>query len=201
MDCALLVANFSRYISLSPEEESLVLDLAVVRNFGRGDFICREGEVNRYTNFITTGSARVYYLDAEGVEHVIQLGIRDWWISDYSSFITQQPGILYCEALERTEVISFSYDHLQHLYDKVPKMERFFRLLIQHAYAAFQNRVLQSLSMDAEQRYIHFRNKYPALDIQLPQKHIASYLGMSAEFLSKVKKRVMLKERAQARKT
>lgn len=130
---------------------------------------------------------------------MVQLGICDWWTGDFSSFITQTKGILYTEALEKTEVLSFSYEHLQEVYRQVPAMERFFRLLIQKAYAAFQRRVLESLSMDAEQRYLAFREMYPDMDQHLSQKHIASYLGMSAEFLSKIKKRIVDKQRSKTR--
>lgn len=196
MDSDLLIANIKRYVQLTPDDAQAILAGVIARSFARGQFINKEGEVSRYTNFITRGSARAYYTDNEGQEHVVQLAIRDWWISDYSSFILQQPALLHCEALEPVKALSISYDYLEQLYTTVPAMERFYRLLIQKAYASFQHRVLQGLSMDAETRYINFRNAYPEMDQQIPQKHIASYLGMSAEFLSKVKKRLMLKERS-----
>ena len=191
--------NFKNFINLTPEEEGLVLQHILERRFKRGDFLNSEGEVNRFTNFITKGSARVYYIEPNGHEHVVQLGISKWWVGDFPSFITQTKATMYTEALEATEVLSVSYDHLQLLYEKVPKMERFFRLLIQKAYAAFHRRVLESLGMDAEQRYIAFRNTYPEMDLQISQKHIASYLGMSPEFLSTVKKRIVEKERERKR--
>lgn len=193
----LLFDNFRRHIALSAADEQAIVSLLTPRVFKKGQFITTEGEINRYTNFITRGSARVYYIDHEGHEHVIQLGIQNWWVGDYPSFISQQPGILYTEALQPTETLSFAYENQQKLYEQVPKTERFFRILTQRAYAAFQRRMLQSLSMDAEQRYIAFQQAYPELDQQIAQKHIASYLGMSAEFLSKIKKRVWQKKREQ----
>ena len=193
--CEALLENFRRHIKLRVEEEQTIEVLVTPRSFRRGEFITSEGEVNRYTNFITVGSARVYYLDRQGSEHVIQLGIRNWWIGDYPSFIMQQPGYLYTEALEPTEVLAFSFENQQKLFEQIPGAERFFRLLTQRAYAAFQQRMLQNLSMDAEQRYLAFRNAYPEMEQEIAQKHIASYLGISAEFLSKIKKRVLLKQR------
>lgn len=193
---ALLLLHLKKYIQLTDAEEQLILSLTTSRSFKRGAFLTKDGEVNRYTNFIISGSARVYYIDQTGQEHVIQLGMKEWWIGDFSSFITQTPGILYTEALEKTEVLSFSYDQLQEVYIKIPAMERFFRLLIQKAYASFHKRVLESLSMDAEERYLAFRASYPEMDQHLPQKHIASYLGMSAEFLSKIKKRIVEKQKS-----
>lgn len=191
----LIFDNFKRHIPLTAEDEQLIASLLTTRFFKKGQFINAEGEVNRYTNFITRGSARVYYIDLDGHEHVIQLGIRGWWVSDYPSFVAQQPGYLYVEALEATDLLAFSYDNLQILYERLPKTERFFRLLVQRAYVAFQHRMLQNLSMDAAARYVAFRQAYPDLDFQISQKHIASYLGMSAEFLSKIKKRVLKKSR------
>lgn len=194
-----LLQHLKQYIQLTEAEEQIIIDHLTPRTFKRGEFLTKEGEINRYTNFIISGAARVYYIDQAGQEHIIQLGICDWWTGDFSSFITQTKGILYTEALEKTEVLSFSYEHLQEVYRQVPAMERFFRLLIQKAYAAFQRRVLESLSMDAEQRYLAFREMYPNMDQYLSQKHIASYLGMSAEFLSKIKKRIVEKQRSKSR--
>lgn len=194
-----LLQHLKQYIQLTEAEEQIIIDHLTPRTFKRGEFLTKEGEINRYTNYIVSGATRVYYIDQAGQEHVIQLGMENWWTSDFSSFITQTKGILYTEALEKTEVLSFSYEHLQEVYRQVPAMERFFRLLIQKAYAAFQRRVLESLSMDAEQRYLAFRDMYPDMDQHLSQKHIASYLGMSAEFLSKIKKRIVEKQRSKTR--
>lgn len=199
MSYDLLLDNFKNFISLTKEEEELILQYTSERRFKRGEFLHSEGEVNRFTNFITKGSARVYYIEPNGHEHIVQLGISKWWIGDFPSFITQTKASMYTEALEATHVLSISYDHLQLLYEQVPKMERFFRLILQKAYASFHRRVLESLGMDAEQRYIAFRNAYPEMDLQISQKHIASYLGMSPEFLSTIKKRIVEKERERKR--
>jgi CRP-like cAMP-binding protein len=190
MDQDLLRQNINSIVPLTDSDWGTIAAVCVEREFKRGAFINQEGETNRFTNFIVSGSARVFHVDLQGQEHVVQLGIRGWWISDFASFITQKPGLLFTEALEPTRVMSISYDSLQQLYDAIPAFERFYRLLIQKAYASFQQRVLQNLSMDAETRYRNFVEAYPTLDQQIAQKHIASYLGMSAEFLSKIKKRM-----------
>lgn len=192
-----LLSNFRQYIQLSSDEEQEILHYVTERSFKRGDFINVEGEVNRFTNFIVEGSARVYFINADGYEHVVQLGISHWWVGDFPSFITQTPATMFTKALEKTTTLSFSYDNLQILYDKVPKMERFFRLLIQRAYASFHKRTLQTLSMDAEQRYLAFATAYPDMDQQISAKHIASYIGISPEFLSTIKKRIVLKQKEQ----
>ncbi len=200
MSTDLLLNNFRQYINLTPQEEQEVLHYTTPRFFKRGDFINKEGEINRFTNFIIEGSARVYYIDNNGHEHVVQLGTSGWWISDFPSFITQTPATMYTEALRKTSVLAFNYDQLQILYEKVPKMERFFRLLIQKAYASFHKRTLQALSMDAEQRYLAFADLYPQMDQEIPAKYIASYLGISPEFLSTIKKRIVTRQRNQTKK-
>ena len=197
MEYDILLANFKSYVSLTGDEWQLASSLVTERCFKKGEFINKEGEVNRYTHLIESGSARVFYINSDGQEHVVQLGIRGWWIGDFPSFITQAKGMLYTEALEPTNLLAFSYENLQILYQQAPVFERFFRLLIQKAYASFQYRILHNMSMDAEQRYEIFSKTYPLLDQQISQKHIASYLGMSAEFLSKVKKRIHEKRKEQ----
>lgn len=191
----LLIENIRQHIDLLMSEEQEIWKRTTERQFKRGDFINVEGEVNRFTNFITTGSSRVYYIDNDGVEHVVQLGIEGWWVGDFPSFITQTPASMFTEALEKTTTLSFSYDDLQALYLAVPGMERFFRLLIQKAYASFHKRTLEALSLDAEQRYLSFSEAYPLLDQRISQKHIASYLGMTPEFLSTLKKRILNRQK------
>lgn len=197
MEQELLLSNFRRFVSITDEEWQIASSLVAERTFKKGELINREGEVNRFTHFIESGSVRVFYISNDGQEHVVQLGIRGWWIGDFPSFITQSKGMLYTEALEPTKTLAFSYENLQTLYQQIPLFERFFRLLIQKAYVSFQYRILHNMSMDAEQRYKIFSETYPLLDQQISQKHIASYLGMSAEFLSKVKKRIHNKRKEQ----
>lgn len=120
MSAIQILHHLKKFIELTESEEQLIIDHLTPRTFKRGEFLTKEGEINRYTNYIVSGAARVYYIDQVGQEHVVQLGISDWWTGDFSSFITQTKGILYTEALEKTEVLSFSYEHLQEVYRQVP---------------------------------------------------------------------------------
>jgi CRP-like cAMP-binding protein len=198
---ALLLQSIRSLVPVSDDQWQRIEAATQHRSFKKDEFISREGEINRFTNFIESGSLRVFHIDSDGQERVIQLGVRGWWASDFASFTNQQPGLLQVQALEQTELLSFSYPAVHQLFEELPVFERFYRLLIQRAYAAFQNRMLQNLSMDAEQRYLQFRQLYPELNDQIFQKHIASYLGMSAEFLSKIKKRVYELDKQQKRTT
>lgn len=191
----LLYNNITSLVPITDEEWHFISSRVTEQQLKKKVLISREGDISRFTNFIEKGSARVFYIDNNGHEHVIQLGIQGWWISDFASFSSQKPGRLYVETLEPTHLLSFSYENMQEIFKNVPSFESFYRILIQKAYSSFQQRMLQSLSGDAENRYLQFRECHPDMDLQISQKHIASYLGMSAEFLSKIKKRVLHKKK------
>lgn len=191
----LLELSFRKHIELSASEFDFILSQCKTASYKKGHFIVREGDISRNGIFILKGTVRSYFLDVNGHEHIIQLGMEGWWVGDLESFINQIPGKLCVEVIEDSIVLLLPYDHLQHIYARVPAVERYFRILFQNAFAAFHKRILENLSMDAEQRYIAFRDTHAEMDKRIPQKHIASYLGMSAEFLSKIKKRLMLKSK------
>lgn len=191
----MLSDSLRKHIALSETELDFILSQCKTAYYKKGHFIVREGDVSRNGIFILGGAVRSYFIDINGHEHIIQLGIEGWWVGDLESFINQIPGKLYVEVIEDSTVLLLPYDHLQNVYAKVPVVERYFRILFQNAFASFHKRVLENLSMDAEQRYIAFRNAHAEMDRRIAQKHIASYLGMSAEFLSKIKKRLMLKSK------
>ncbi len=161
-----------------------------IRKYKKGQFLVHEGASVRKTHFIRQGAALAYFIDAEGAEHVIQFAIEGWWISDIQSYITGKPALLHVQAIEDCELYEISCDDMHDIYKEVPAIETYFLKLTQRAFATFQERVLHNLSLSAEERYVNFIQKYPRLELRFPQKTIASYLGMSAEFLSKIKKRL-----------
>lgn len=189
----LLIESIQRHVELTPDQKDFIFSKVFIRDFKRGELMVTPGKVCKYDIFVLTGSIKTYYTDRNGSHHIIQFGIAGWWGGDYNSFIKQVPGILTTEAMEDTTVCQVSYADLMQLIDNIPPLERYFRILVQNAYANFQERTLHNLSMTAEERYVHFKSKYPTLDLHLPQKEIAAYLGMSAEFLSKIKKRLLYK--------
>jgi CRP-like cAMP-binding protein len=130
---------------------------------------------------------RAYLVDNSGTEHTIAFAIDDWWISDYNSYIFQQPATLFVEALEETILIQIDYNAEQLLKETVPKFEKFFRIITERSFAFLQQRMLSNLSMTAEERYEAFMQKYPAIAQKVPQYALASYLGMSSEYLSKLR--------------
>lgn len=190
MKTDLLLESLKKHIDLSEKDTDLLLSLVRERRVKKGQFLVHEGAVSRCTNFVTEGSVRTYFVDLNGQEHIVQFAIEGWWISDLNSFVMQSPATFNVQAIEDSVVLELSFENLEVLYEKVPKMERYFRVLTQRAFVAFQQRVVQNISMTAEDRYLAFQEKYPKIELRIPQKLVASYLGISAEFLSKIKKRL-----------
>ncbi|HRI59792.1 MAG TPA: Crp/Fnr family transcriptional regulator, partial [Saprospiraceae bacterium] len=158
-----------------------------VRRLKKKEFLLRAGEVCRYESFVLKGCLRNYYLDDKGDEHILQFSVEDWWTSDLYSLLTQTPATQFIDALEDSSVALFDKDDLERLYHQVPKFERFFRIMLQNAFIAQQQRILQNIGSTGEERYLAFRKKYPSLEQRLPQHQIASFLGITPEFLSKIR--------------
>lgn len=189
MNYELIIKNISKYITLTEKETQIFTSLLKYKAIKRKEFLLREDEVCRYETFVTKGCLRTYYVDQNGMEHVLGFSIEDWWAEDLYSFLTNKPARLCIDALEDTEVLQIEKTNLEKLYEEVPKFERFFRLSFQNAYIAQQERITFNLSSTAEERYHSFKNKYPYCGQRFPQKQIASYLGITPEFLSTLRKK------------
>jgi len=189
MSYDLILQNVSRHIQLTSEEETLFTSLLHTRHIARRDFLLRPGEICRWETFIARGCLRTYIIDDKGVEHIVSFSVEGWWAGDMYSFHAQVPATLYIEALEDTVVHQIDKTALERLYSEAPRFERFFRILLQNAFVAHQNRILQNLSSTAEERYRQFMDQYPGLDQRVPQKMIASFLGITPEFLSALRRR------------
>lgn len=146
-----------------------------------------EGEICRHYSFIVSGCLRMYAIDDKGYEHNIQFGAENDWITDFASFHTRKPSMLYIQAIEDTIVLQIEQQDLYHLYLNIPKLDRIFKVIIENKFVELQNRLLQSLSATAETRYLSFLETYPTLSTRLPNTQIASYLGITPEFLSKIR--------------
>jgi CRP-like cAMP-binding protein len=184
----LLVKNISRYIHLTEDELKIFMAHLQQRSFKRKEFLLREGDICRYSAFVTSGCLRGYMIDKNGAEHVLSFAPADWWIADLYSLLSQRPGMLNIEALEDTEAILLSKPAQEKLYLEVPKFERFFRILTENSLVANQQRIVDNLSLTAEERYNLFCKRYPTLIDHLPLKQIASYIGVTPEFFSRMRK-------------
>jgi CRP-like cAMP-binding protein len=186
MDATLLLQHIGKHITLTEEEQSRFTALLHQRSLKKKQFLTREGEIARGPAFVIRGLLRSYSIDRNGFEHVIQFAPPGWWVGDIGSMIRQQPGILNVDALEDSEVLWMAEADAEALYERIPKFERFFRILTQNALAAHQARLVSILSLPAKERYADFCRLYPSLIECLPQKQIASYIGVTPEFLSKM---------------
>jgi CRP/FNR family transcriptional regulator, anaerobic regulatory protein len=183
----LILHNISKHISLDHEETAYFMSLVKPRQVVKKSFILKEGQLCKYISFVNSGTLRAYYLDKEGKEATIMFAVADWWITDMYCYINRLPAMLNIEAVENSSIFQLQKDHLDTLLLKVPKFERFFRILMQNAYIREQLRVIQNLSLSAEQRYDNFLSKYPQVAKKVTQKQIASYLGITPEFLSTIR--------------
>ncbi|WP_242093308.1 Crp/Fnr family transcriptional regulator [Aestuariivivens sediminicola] len=187
-----LLDYINKHVSLTKEEESTLLSHITFRKYLKGQYILQQGDICRYECYVISGCTKTFYLDDDGQEHIIMFSIEDWWAADMGSFIDQTPADFNIQCLENTELVMFSYDTIEDLYIKVPKLERFFRRIIEKAFIASQKRIVRNFSLTAKEQYLHFRQQYPEIEQRIPQYMIASYLGITKEFLSKIKSQLAL---------
>jgi CRP-like cAMP-binding protein len=193
MEYSGILQNISKHIKLDDNEISRFTSVLVRKDFKKNEIILKEGLQCNVINYVQQGALRAFHVDQDIDENIVMFAINDWWITDMYSFVTGKPAIMNIDALEDTIVFQLHRDDLGHLYNSVPKFERFFRIVMQNAYIREQLRVIENLSMKAEDRYNNFLNKYPQFAQRLPLKQIASYLGITPEFLSVLRKRATKK--------
>jgi CRP-like cAMP-binding protein len=144
---------------------------------------------------VVRGALRAYVVGEEGQDHTIQLAVDQWWISDYNSYIFQQPASMFVIALEDSVLLQIAFDNEKKLKASNHKFETFFRTLAERSTASMQRRIITNLTMSAEQRYNSFVEKYPQMAERIPQYAIASFLGMTTEFLSKIRNKKVKRSR------
>ncbi|MBF0694318.1 MAG: Crp/Fnr family transcriptional regulator [Flavobacterium sp.] len=183
----LLLKNVAQHISLTSEEENHLLSLTELRRYPAKSILLNSGDICTHSYFVNSGVLRSFTINDNIVEHVLNFACSGWWIADFYSLISQKPGSLFIDAIEDTEVVLLSKENQNQLYRDIPKFERFFRILVENSLVANQQRIMDNLSMTAEERYAQFLKRYPNLANQIPQKHLASYIGVTPEFFSKMK--------------
>jgi CRP-like cAMP-binding protein len=189
-----VLINVAKHIILDADEQAFFMSLLEKKVIGKKEFLLQEGDICRHTAFVNDGALRSFTVDDEGHEHILSFAMKDWWIADLYSLITQRPAVLNIEAIPDTEVLLLSRENQEILYRKIPKFERFFRILVENALVANQQRLIDSMSVSAEERYLRFIERYPSVPVCVPQHNIASYLGITPEFLSKIRARLTKKK-------
>jgi Cyclic nucleotide-binding domain. len=189
MESSQVLQNVSKHISLERKEADYFISLLTEKEVKRKEIILEAGKPCTIINYVHSGVLRAFYRDREADESIIMFAINDWWVTDMFSFSTGHPAMLNIDALEDSTVLQLQKKDLDQLYLEVPKFERFFRIIMQNAYVREQLRIIENLSLTAEERYNNFLKKYPQFAQRVPLKQIASYLGVTPEFLSVVRKK------------
>ncbi|MGG9963710.1 Crp/Fnr family transcriptional regulator [Ferruginibacter sp. SUN106] len=190
----LLLSAIARHISLTAEEQQQLIAVLSFKKVKKKQFLYQEGDITKQAVFVIAGCLRSYSIDKNGFEHILQFAPPGWWISDMRSMITQEPGTLYIDAVDDSEIILIQKNDLDKLYAAIPKLERFFRILAENSLATYQHRLIDNLSLSALERYGNFCKRYPSLIENLPQKQVAAYIGVTPEFLSKMLNKVPAKK-------
>lgn len=187
MNTELFLDNMRKHIRLSAEEEAIVLSKLRPVKLKRREQLLKQGTVARDLAFVLEGCLRAYALDDNGFEHILQFAPASWWISDMSSVISRRDSLLDVDAIKPSEVLLLSREDQLSLFDEVPKLERYFRVLTENGLVSSRMRLIENLSLTARQRYQRFCQTYPNLINEIPQKYIASFIGVTPEFLSKIR--------------
>jgi CRP-like cAMP-binding protein len=183
----LLIRQIQKHVPLSDADIDVLKSLSRIKKVRKRQFVSEQGEICRYENFVAEGCLRCYHIDPKGVEHVVQFAVEGWWVSDLRSFKTESPADFSVEAIEASTLIQFRLRDLEELYRRIPALERFFRTMFEYALIAAQKRIVDSYSEDAKQRYLEFRQRHPDIEKRVPNYMIASFLGITPEFLSRIR--------------
>ncbi|EJL68259.1 Crp/Fnr family transcriptional regulator [Chryseobacterium populi] len=190
----LLHQYINKYIHLSKEEFQDFSEPFELKTFKKKEVVLRKGEYCFFEGFVIDGCFKVYFLTEDGFEQILYFATKEWWITDLDSFIHHVPSILNIEALEDSGVLMISKTEKERLYQTIPQTEKLFRIMNQQSSVALQRRILSLMHKTADKRYLEFLEKYPHLEQRLTQQQVASYLGISHEFLSKIRKKISLEK-------
>ena len=186
-----LFKSISKHVKLNSEEEDLFETFWTEKILEKGDYLLRNGETCQTDNFVLNGTLKAFFINPKsGKEEILYFAIENWWATDIESFQKQSPSIYNIQAIEKTLLIQIRYDSFQEMLRQIPKLERFFRIILENYLGNLQRRIIVNNVLDAEQRYYHFKDNYPKIVDKVPNYQIASYLGITAEFLSRIRKKI-----------
>jgi len=187
----LLIQNIRDVVPLSEDEVVLVEEAFRPVVLKKKQYLLQKGEYSNHMRFITDGCLKLFDIDDAGNEHILQFGIKGWWMNDLYAYLAQQPATYYMQAITNSVVLQVHRERLNELFDQVRMMDRFFRIKTQNGYVALQERTIHAMSKNAEERYSDFVQRYRAMEQQIPQYMIASYLGITPEHLSAIRKNMI----------
>ncbi|MBZ4187813.1 Crp/Fnr family transcriptional regulator [Niabella beijingensis] len=186
----MLISNILKHVRLTPEEQALFSTFWTPKTLEKGDYLLRNGAICRTDNYVVSGALKAFYINAEtGATEILYFAIEGWWATDIESFRNQQPSIYDIQALKKTTLLQIDHRSFQKLLAAIPVLERYFRIILEGYTAALQRRIVFNNAHTARQRYADFLATYPEFPGRIPQYLIASYLGISAEFLSRIRRK------------
>ena len=185
-----LLSEIFKNLSFSESAEQLINSKLIKLHLKKGDILLKADETVYHQYYVHSGCLRTYFLDPSGKEHTLQFAINDWWISDYTAFFETTKAILYIETIQEATLYQISKKDMEMLFATVPSLETFFRKKMERAFASFQKRILASLTFTAKERYLSFIHDYPNIEQNVKNYHIASYLGITTESLSRIRKEI-----------
>jgi CRP-like cAMP-binding protein len=190
-----LIANYiQKFVQLLPEEVEVFCNSFKETKIKKRQFIVQPEFTAKYRNYIVDGAFRSYVVGDNGEDHTITFAINDWWITDYNSYIFQQPATMFVVALEDSLIMQLDFKTEQELKQMNPKFETFFRMIAERSVAFYQRKLITNLTKTAEERYHEFEERYPSIVQRVPQYALASFLGMTTEYLSKLRNKRMSKK-------
>jgi len=182
-----LINHINRFVDLTPEEEAFILDRVAIVELKKKAHVLEQGQICESNYFVVAGLMRMYINTPEGVEQIVQFAIEDWWVTDYTSLENKIPSKFNIQAVENTTLLVLDKKRQEQLFDNIPKFERYFRKVLQRAFSASLMRLNFIFNESGEERYLNFQQGYPEFVQRVPQYMLASYLGFTPEFLSKVR--------------
>jgi len=182
-------------LTLSDEDKHLIQENFKLKKLRKKQYYLQEGDVSKYIGFLIKGAMRMYSVDQKGHEHIVRFGVENWWMGDYESFNMLTPTKYNVDAVEDSELLMTSNPQILHLTDKIPAVAEMIKMLDRRANIATQNRIHAAISLTAEERYQHLQDAYPAFIQRFPQNMIASYLGISPETLSRIRKHSIMSKK------
>ncbi len=185
-----ILLEIFRDVSLTLEESNLIAIKFELISLKKGDIILRANEVVYNQYYVCDGCLRTYFLDSSSKEYTLQFAIQDWWISDFTAFFTTTRALMTIECIQDAQVYKISRKSMEDLYVEIPQLETFFRKKMEKGFAAFQKRILSNLSQSAKESYTSFIRTYPNIEQSVKNYHIASYLGITTESLSRIRKEI-----------
>lgn len=182
-----IIAHIKRYVQLQPQEEQLICDMLIFKKYKKKEFLLEAGKVCRENYFVLKGCIRQYFVNKKLNEQIIAFGLENWWIADQDSLLNKQPATSYIQTVEACEVLLLTEQNRIALFKQVPAMETYFLIMMQKAFVASQRRIGFLFNMTDEERYRYFSKLNPGFMQRVPQYMLASYLGFTPQFLSRIR--------------